>query len=134
MNRLTLLLVALLLVISSGARAGSTAPSDLSAENERLRARVRELEDKVKELEHRLERVTPYRYPYPYSLTPIPSPAPVPQTRPPHPRRNPWRDFFVPDGRMPDGRNVPEDWVRKEFNGQPFYLIPLDDRSTNKSR
>lgn len=28
----------------------------------------------------------------------------------------------------PDRKRQPSDWMEREFNGQPYYLIPLGDR------
>ena len=82
---------------------------------EQLKERLERLEDRVAALE--AER--PRRF----------VPAPGPRLRPRPPRDGdlqPLPPDFVPPRQQPEEERVPEGWRRFEFNGQDYYIIPVD--------
>ena len=114
----------------------ATTQNDLARENAKLRAEI----DRLKR-ENQLLRQTladhlrgPANRPFEGRIDPdlVPSPFRDRLERAPDTFR-----FRIPDRRgattrpftliVPDGNSIPRDWVRREFNGQPFYLIPLAD-------
>ena len=112
---------ALFIASTSFAAAPPATQPSLEKENIALRTRVAELELKVAELQTRLtlERQTPR-----LSVAPA-----VP---------GPYR-FDLNQGRYtvapvtPAQPALPPGWVTQQFNGQPYYLVPLaDQREQNK--
>ena len=70
----------------------------------RLRARVASLEQRVEKLEKELRAGRP----------------------------RPSRSVQRPQG-IPRGPRLPEGWRKREFNGLPYYLVPLERGSTRPS-
>jgi uncharacterized coiled-coil protein SlyX len=140
MRRAFLAVPAALLVIMLAvpAAAQTTKPSaDLEKANaalrayvEKLESRIAEKEAKIRELEATMKKLreqyarpradvrpftpqapAPYRFELPQPFR-LPTPAPSPP-------RNEFRVLPAP------GQQVPDNWQRREFNGQEYYLIPL---------
>ena len=90
---------------------------DETASNEQLFRRLGELEQRIAVLESRIlgYPVSPKVYPAPYHAAP-PVPPRGPVLRAPDAAASPAQD----------DRRVPESWQRFEFNGQYFYIIPVD--------
>ena len=89
---------------------------------EQLKERLEKLEDRVGALE--AER--PRRF--------APVPAPGPRLRPRPPRQGdmqPVPPGYAPPRQQPSEERVPESWRRFEFNGQDYYIIPVDDVSSD---
>ncbi len=91
--------------LATGTLSGSSeeqAPEKKNAPPiERLLDRIEELEARVAQLEKRQAMVAiPYQQPIPPSIAPQ-----VPYAQ---------------------GQPVPKGWKRKEFNGQYYYIVPLD--------
>ena len=123
-----LLAASFLALVALPAAAQTTKPpADLAKENAALRAYVDKLEARVAELEAKQQQqkrpgpradvrpftpVPPYQFELPQPPFKLPTPAPT------QPRNN---LRIIP----PPGRSVPDTWRRHEFNGQEFYLIPL---------
>lgn len=124
------------------AKSTDVDPIKPQSETDRLRRRITELEKRVAQLEERLKhlRITP---PPGSTYTPTPQPyAPTPQTRP----AVPWKPAPHPPQQAPQvvppvpqqtpqpnrpiiprpQQKVPEGWQRFRFNGQDFYIIPVD--------
>ena len=70
-----------------------------------LKARISSLEKRVESLEKRLQISTARRS--------------APSVRPPAPRTP---------------QSLPKGWQRKEFNGVPYYLIPLEQKQSRPAR
>ncbi len=77
------------------AMAAGEQPDSNSSELEKLKDRVKTLEDKVAALEKQL-RIS----------SRVPRALPLPQ--------------------FPRGRQAPEGWLPREFNGIPYYVIPIE--------
>lgn len=93
--------------ILSASRAGIDRPPPSTQDELRdLRKRVEQLEARVVELEARMPRAI----------------APSAEALP---RR------VIPKGRL-DRDPVPKGWMPREFNGQHYYDIPLDQQSKSK--
>jgi hypothetical protein len=107
----------------------TSQPERADVTKEQLLQRVEQLEKRIASLEARLGR--PYAPPK-YLAQPQPiQPAPkVPQWTPAPPTPQPWR---IMPPMQPDG-NVPRSWQRFEFNGQYFYIIPVDEFGRNSTR
>jgi uncharacterized coiled-coil protein SlyX len=130
---------ALLMILAVPAAAQTTKPSaDLEKANaalrayvEKLEARIAEKDAKIRELEATMKKLreefsrpradvrpftpqvpAPYGFELPQQPFKIPTPAP---TQP----RNELRILPGP------GQQVPDNWRRRQFNGQEYYLIPL---------
>ena len=107
------------------AAAPATQPS-LEKENAQLKMRIAELESKVLDLQAQVKRL---------QQTPRASVAPLV----PGPLR-----FNFKEGRYevapqlavpaPAQPALPPNWVPQQFNGQPYYLIPLAEQSAGGSK
>jgi hypothetical protein len=120
--RVGLIVVAMMVMIVAGAVRGDEPPAkerELAKENARLQAEVEALRAEVKGLKEKLAaqpqvRVVPYG-----ELKGLPGglrwapPATAPGTP----------GVVVPQGGEVKG--MPEGTVRREFNGLPYYVIPL---------
>jgi hypothetical protein len=125
MNRL--LIFSIVLGLALTARAAD--PDDVARENEHLRQRVAELEQRVKVLEKQVretrERAGVVIVP-PLELRWAPPAEPrrplrvVPEDRS--------RDPFVAPIPAPDRRN----WKEERFNGSTIYVIPLDEPASRR--
>jgi hypothetical protein len=120
-------LVVLVFVHPSAAQT-TKPPAELAKENAELRAYVEKLEARVAELEGKLKElrkaspraeVRPFnpRVPAPYGFELPQSPFKLPTPAPSQPRS----ELRIPA----PGQQVPDNWRRREFNGQEYYLIPL---------
>lgn len=135
----SMLAIFMLACAPSLASAQATRPSgpggDMARENAELKQRVEKLEAYVAQLEAKLRstqpapradagrpRPAPYGFELPappFRVRPAPRAPALPRVVPPPPDvlRNP---------PQPPASPVPEQWQRREFNGQDFYLIPLE--------
>ena len=131
-------LLAVMCLLTLPAHGQSTAPDELSRENQQLRERIARLEKRLKELEDRLRQrdggilppAQPYRFeiPAPAPQAPRPrSPFEMPNTVPP-----PQGDWYrlpaplLPPTTRPAPQAPPrEPWQERQFNGSPVYVIPL---------
>jgi hypothetical protein len=141
--RLTLAVIFVMMFFSvpTVAEDANAPRTDEDTSNQQLLERIEELEKRVAALESRL--ASPYAPPQPYRpgkpyphVTPAPSyppysPPRAPQHSPYSP--NPPRGYIEPKV-QPDER-VPDSWQRFEFNGQYFYIIPVDEfENTTRER
>ena len=133
---------ALLVIILAVPAAGQTtkpSAADLDKANAALRAyveklesriaekdaKIRELESTMKKLREEFSRlradVRPFtpQLPAPYGFQLPQQPFKLPTPAPSQPPRNEFRVLPAP------GQQVPDNWQRREFNGQEYYLIPL---------
>ncbi|MCP4608015.1 MAG: hypothetical protein GY845_04800 [Planctomycetes bacterium] len=99
-----------------GAADLNHCPDDSIAQ---LKARISSLEQRVEGLEKKLQTSTTNRS----SLTRRPS-------SPSRERSSVTRRPSSP----PRGQSLPRGWRRKEFNGIPYYLVPLGQKQTRPSR
>ena len=123
-------IVGTLVVANSGAAQNpTTQPTTrpcVEDENAQLRARVRELEDRLKSLEQRLDERR--RSPLPDRLNiprlQVPRALPPPTTQP---HRFNLPRLLPPRHLRPElfDQNVPPDWHPREFNGLRYYIVPL---------
>jgi hypothetical protein len=121
MRRILLIggLVVLLLAPVSRSQSPSTQGDlqkenrDLRADNERLRKRLDDLNKRF-EKELRGPATLPFNFRF-HVAPPTTRPNPFEMPRAPSPK------LFVPG----EG-NVPKDWIKKEFNGEAFYIIPCN--------
>lgn len=86
--------------------AASPGPSDESSEIEQLRKEVASLRERVESLEKRLNE---------RSIV-IPRGRAIPP-------------MTIDPNTLPGFRSTPRDWKRFEFNGMPYYVVPIDGRS-----
>ena len=120
----------------------TTRPSDeLAKENAELKKRIEKLEAYVAELEAKVRRArkptivtpaprviprlpAPYGYELPAPPFKLPSPPIVPAPRLPEIEPAP----EAPNNTLPPRprQSAPDTWKRHEFNGQEFYLVPLE--------
>ena len=93
-------------------------------EVEHLRDRVAKLTQENLDLAAKLDAATrenaelkrQLAQPNPVRIIPSPRPAPgAPRTLP----------------QLPPGQAVPKDWVEREFNGQKYYLIPVEEQRSS---
>ena len=126
-------------ILAVPAAAQTTKPSaDLDKANAALRAYVEKLESriaekdaKIRELEAAMKKlreesarpradVRPFRpqVPAPYGFELPQQPFRLPTPAPSQPRDE-FRVLPAP------GQQVPDNWQRRQFNGQDYYLIPL---------
>jgi hypothetical protein len=124
-----------LVLFAIPAAAQTTKPSaDLARENVELRAYAEKLESRIAELEAKLKEqkkdssprleIRPFMpAPYGYQLPAVPFRIPTPTPAPRLPEMKPpmSRDLIPALPRQ----SAPEQWKRHEFNGQEFYLVPL---------
>jgi len=125
-------------------QAPTTSGRDLAKENAALRAEnarlKRELQERIDRLEGRTDsattrpfdwRIDPGIIPpgFRFRLQPRSGGSAGAATRPYSFRLTPSKPMFPGADRsfnlVPDENNVPQGWEKREFNGQPFYLIPL---------
>lgn len=101
----------------------------------KLLSRIKQLERRVATLE---ERQTPRLHTAPWGNQPPnadPHPSPVQPIPPnPGPNQNPiippaYGDPLQPIAPSPD--NAPQTWQRFNFNGQWFYIIPVEQANAN---
>lgn len=91
------------------------------SEVEHLRERVAKLTQENLDLARKLDAVTrenaqlKRRLEQPNPVRIIPPPQPTPGA----PRALP---------QLPPGQPVPKDWVERDFNGQKYYLIPVEEQ------
>src|SRR4051812_28031232 len=102
---LTALAASITCALSAKSDPAPATQPDLVAENARLLARTRELENRVKQLEQLLSIINAERT---------------------HPERDPLKS---PDFRLDGPLNLPPGTRRHEFNGDTFFVIPLSNRS-----
>ena len=84
-----------------------------------LKARISSLEQRVEGLEKKLQTSATKR-----------SSAMARPSRPSRERSSATRRPSSP----PRGQSLPRGWRRKEFNGIPYYLVPLDQKQTRPSQ
>jgi outer membrane murein-binding lipoprotein Lpp len=106
MKRTGLLLVAGAIAGATFLYAGTAAPSPESAQIEQLKKDVADLRQRVELLEERLKSDL------------IPATTKDGQERP---------GVINP---YPGLRQVPQSWKRGEFNGIPYYIVPIDTPQT----
>ncbi len=106
MKRTGLLLVAGAVVGATILYAGATAPSSESAQIEQLKKEVADLRHRVELLEERLKSDL------------IPATTKDGKERP---------GIINP---YPGLRQVPQNWHQGEFNGMPYYIVPIDKSQT----
>ncbi len=106
MKRTSLLLVAGAIVGATILYAGAAAPSSESAQIEQLKKEVADLRQRVELLEERLKSDL------------IPATTKDGKERP---------GVINP---YPGLRQVPQNWHRGEFNGMPYYIVPIDKSQT----
>ena len=104
------LLIIMFLVM--GATDLNHCPDDSIAQ---LKARIISLEQRVEDLEKKLQTSATKR-----------SPA---MTRPSRPSRERSSATRRPSSPSP-GQSLPRGWRRKEFNGIPYYIVPLGQKQT----
>ena len=83
---------------------------------------ISSLTERIKELEARVERLEKSR-----QILALPAPGTELPTRPKGPQEYQQRPDSMPEPDLPKG------WQRKEFNGVPYYIVPLDSGSTSAS-
>lgn len=101
---------------SKPALSESTEQPQFSPTEQKLLARIQQLEERIAALEARpraQRRESPNAQP-PRLRQRV---QPIPRDRAP--------------ARPPSNENVPDSWQRLEFNGQTFYIIPADDLGQN---
>ncbi len=128
-------------------------PADLKAlpeatstpsQSQLLSQRIVELEKRVAMLEARIAALPAYGLPqgpvappatapYPHTA-PVPAPPARPESRPPYtPSYPPSSPPYPPSNPLypppRENESVPDTWQRFEFNGQFFYIIPVDASS-----
>ena len=93
----------------------------LRRQNREQQKEIARLQGRIDSLQRELERATKGQTP-PRLVIPSPArPSPVPRPpTPPDTMPNPLR------GGVPDGQ-IPPNWIPRQFNGQTYYLIPLQD-------
>ncbi|HEX8521578.1 MAG TPA: hypothetical protein VF669_04920 [Tepidisphaeraceae bacterium] len=106
---------------SRPAQSLTTKPDSLRLDNQKLQQRLKDLEKKLAENDKLIEKFEkslkpPATQPFGFRFRVVP-----PTTRP-----FPSRDWMPNAGTLmvPDPKNPPKDWIKKEFNGEPFYIIP----------
>lgn len=87
-----------------GIRAEPGDYTDVSAEIAGLKKQISSLEERIKSLEKRLENSTIIRFDIPPHLD-----KPIIKTP----------EMFLRHKHLPKG------WIQREFNGIPYYIIPL---------
>ena len=83
---------------------------------------ISSLTERIKELEARVERLEESR-----QILALPAPRAELPTPPKGPQEYQLRPDSLPEPALPKG------WQRKEFNGVPYYIIPLDSGSNAAS-
>ena len=86
---------------------------------EQLKARISSLEQRVESLEKKLQTSATKR-----------SSAMTRPSRPSRERSSATRRPSSP----PRGQSLPRGWRRKEFNGIPYYIVPLGQKQTRPGR
>jgi hypothetical protein len=122
----------------------ANAPRADDVTNKQLLKRIEQLEKRIAALESRPRGPYVPLQPYvPGKPNPQVTPTPdYPSNYPPHlPPRAPQHGPYFPSPPkgyteppvQPDKR-VPDSWQRFEFNGQYFYIIPVDEFERTRSR
>jgi hypothetical protein len=113
MKRAVLFLAAggILAAVTLCGAAASPGASEDSSDIEQLKKEIATLRERVESLERRLNEQT---------LT-----IPRGRVMPP---------MTVDPNSLPGFRSTPRDWKRFDFNGQPVYVIPIDNASPATSR
>jgi hypothetical protein len=134
MRSCVIVAIACLVLGIAPALRSQTAPAqrDLERENAQLRERIGNLEAMVKDLQEQNSRLRarlkapmpttrPFDFRFPKGAIPLPPAPALPVPKEP----------VVP--MPPKAPDVPEPpkGERREFNGQPYYVIPLELRSEN---
>lgn len=98
-------------------------PVDETVTTEQLLRRIEELEKRLLELESRIAPKSTQSYTVPRAHPPSPFGSPRQQPTPQYSEPQP-----VPHTQpAPNPHTMPDNWQRFEFNGDYFYIIPVDE-------